>query len=134
MALKLPLKNETKSFIERVNELSGQNVYKCYHCGKCSAGCPLTHLMDLLPNQVIRRVQLGDESVLKSRTIWLCVSCFTCTVRCPQGIDLAKIMEALRQIVLRKNIDKFDVSQLTQEELSKMPQIALVAILRKLSS
>jgi len=134
MTLIFPMKSENSSFVERVYELSGQNVYKCYHCGKCSAGCPLSHLMDIMPNQVIRKVQLGDESVLDSKAIWFCVSCFTCTVRCPQGIDLAKVMEALRQLVLRKNGDNFDVSKMSEEELAEIPQIALVATMRKRSS
>jgi len=90
--------------------------------------------MDIMPNQVIRKVQLGDESVLDSKAIWFCVSCFTCTVRCPQGIDLAKVMEALRQLVLRKNGDNFDVSKMSEEELAEIPQIALVAAMRKRSS
>jgi heterodisulfide reductase subunit C len=88
--------------------------------------------MDLLPNQVIRLAQLGEiEEVLKSNTIWLCASCFTCGVRCPKGVDLAKIMEALRQIILRKNIDKISLRQIKKEELEELPQIALVSAFRK---
>jgi heterodisulfide reductase subunit C len=120
------------NLLKKVVELSGQNVFACYQCGKCSAGCPLVSVMDLLPNQVIRLAQLGEiEEVLKSNTIWLCASCFTCGVRCPKGVDLAKIMEALRQIILRKNIDKISLRQIKKEELEELPQIALVSAFRK---
>ena len=74
----------------------GENVFLCYQCVKCTSGCPLAEHMDLNPNQVLRAVQLGDDSVLESKTIWVCASCQTCTTRCPQGIDIAAIMDELR--------------------------------------
>jgi heterodisulfide reductase subunit B len=73
-----------------------ENVFLCYQCVKCTSGCPLSNHFDLTPNQVMRALQLGDESVLESKTIWLCASCQTCTTRCPQGLDIAGIMDALR--------------------------------------
>lgn len=132
MKHRFPIKEAQSKFAKKVEELSGENIMKCYQCGKCSAGCPLADQMDLLPNQVIREVQMGDTSVLDSKTIWLCASCFTCAVRCPQGIDLAKIMEALRLLSLRKNIDHIKLS--TIPEIEKLPQIALVSSLRKMTS
>jgi len=89
--------------------------------------------MDLLPNQVIRLVQLGDEDALKSNTIWLCASCFTCATRCPKGIDLSKIMEALRTILLRRGFDKVVIKQIDPEKISEVPQQLLVCGLRKLT-
>jgi heterodisulfide reductase subunit B len=82
----------------------GENVYLCYQCVKCTSGCPLAEHMDLNPNQVLRAVQLGDESVLESKTIWVCASCQTCTTRCPQGIDIAAIMDELRIEAKRRGI------------------------------
>ena len=116
-------------FVRKVEEISGQNLLKCYQCGKCSAGCPIVSEMDILPSQVIRLAQMGsDEEVLDSKTIWLCASCMTCMARCPKGVDLAKVMEALRLIRLRKNIDHVDISSICAGDL---PQIAVVSNLRK---
>lgn len=81
---------------ETIQQATGQNVFLCYQCVKCSSGCPLAEHMDLLPNQVMRSVQLDDAEVLDSKTIWLCASCQTCTTRCPQELDIAGIMDALR--------------------------------------
>ena len=79
-----------------ITENIDENVFLCYQCVKCTSGCPLAEYMDLNPNQVLRAVQLGDESVLESNTIWICAACQTCTTRCPQGIDIAAIMDELR--------------------------------------
>ncbi len=121
-------------FASRIAEISGQNVRLCYQCGMCSAGCPMTFVMDLLPRQVMRLVQLGlAERLEDSETPWLCASCFTCSVRCPRGIDVARVMEAVRQLSLRKNVDHIDLSQLPPEHLGGLPQIALVSGFRKLT-
>ncbi|MFC2154270.1 4Fe-4S dicluster domain-containing protein [Candidatus Altiarchaeota archaeon] len=132
--LHLSRKKVTSRFVQKIQDISGENVLACYQCGKCSAGCPLIEDMDILPSQVIRLVQLGDRSVLECKTIWLCASCLTCAVRCPKGVDLAKIMEAVRLITLRKNIDKIKLSKMKEDELKKLPQIALVASFRKMTS
>jgi len=115
----------------RVEELSGESVFACYQCGMCSAGCPLTDEMDRLPSQVIRDLQLEDISLLESNAMWVCASCLACEVRCPKGVDLAKLMEALRQLHLRKELDHVSINDMTQEEIGKLPQIALVASFRK---
>ena len=84
-------------FIERVEEASGQRVSQCYQCGNCSAGCAYTYVYDYPVNQIMRLVQLGQKDiVLKSRSIWLCASCQACTTRCPNNLDVARIMETLR--------------------------------------
>ncbi|NLJ75831.1 MAG: heterodisulfide reductase subunit C [Peptococcaceae bacterium] len=84
-------------FTEEIGIESGQPVQKCYQCGKCTAGCPLTFAMDYKPNQVIRMVQLGmKDELLKCQTIWICSNCSTCTTRCPCNVEVAEVMGALR--------------------------------------
>jgi heterodisulfide reductase subunit B len=88
--------NATETLAQKIEQDVGSNVFLCYQCVKCSSGCPLAEHMDLMPNQVMRAVQLGDESVLESKTVWLCAACQTCTTRCPQELDIAGVMDALR--------------------------------------
>ncbi|MBI5528059.1 MAG: 4Fe-4S dicluster domain-containing protein [Deltaproteobacteria bacterium] len=85
---------------------SDVNVNLCYQCRKCAAGCPLAEHMDLTPTQVIHAVRLGQrDMVLKSKTIWLCISCETCTTRCPQGVDVARVMDAARIAAIREGVE-----------------------------
>ncbi|MGQ4834396.1 MAG: 4Fe-4S dicluster domain-containing protein [Candidatus Asgardarchaeia archaeon] len=136
----MPLTRLTKDkikndIIKLAEEISGENFMACYQCGRCSAGCPMVSEMDLLPNEVLRYAQLGlGEAILDSKTIWVCSSCFTCSVRCPKGIDIARVMEAFRQIKLRKNQDYIPIKLIPKKELENMPQIALVSSFRKLTS
>ncbi|MFO7981313.1 MAG: 4Fe-4S dicluster domain-containing protein [Candidatus Aminicenantes bacterium] len=123
------------SVVAKVEELSGQNLLACYQCGKCSAGCPAISQMDLPPNQVIRYAQLGfTDELINSKTIWICASCLTCNVRCPKGINIAEIMEALRQVLLRQRKDHVDINKLSEEQKSELPPIALVGSFRKSTS
>ena len=89
--------------------------------------------MDLTPSELMRMVQLGQREALDSKTMWLCASCFACTVRCPRGLDLSKVAEALRQVTLRKAIDRIDIRAIPAEDLAELPQIALVGAMRKLT-
>ena len=91
----------------------GQNIFRCYQCVKCTAGCPLADKFDVTPNQVMRSLQLGDASVLNSKAIWLCASCQTCATRCPQNIDVTGVMDELR-IEARERGIKSTVPDVTQ--------------------
>lgn len=126
--LRLSRENLNAPFLQKLGEISGQNVFACYQCGKCSAGCLFAEHMDVLPNQVIRLLQLGDEGVLAARAPWVCAACLACSVRCPKGVDVARIMEALRQLALRRGIIPVQL-KLDRE----FPQIALVGALRKVT-
>lgn len=86
--------------------------------------------MDALPNQLIRRLQLGLD-VARFEAPWVCASCFTCGVHCPKGIDVARVMEALRIAELRGGEDHFELTGLARTRLSRLPQIALVGHARK---
>lgn len=81
----------------------GENVNLCYQCRKCSAGCPVSYAMDHAPAQLIHAIRLGlDDLVFNSKTMWLCASCETCSTRCPQEIDIATVMDAVKIIGYRK--------------------------------
>ena len=84
-----------------LEQRTGQKVRDCYQCKKCSAGCPIAFAMDLVPHEVMKMVQYGQERrLMRSSTIWLCASCETCTTRCPNEIDIAAVMDGLRQMAL----------------------------------
>jgi len=94
--------NNTMSLQSEIFQISGEKIQNCFQCQKCSAGCPLNFAMDILPNQVFRHIQYGHrDKVLASKTIWLCASCHTCSTRCPNSIDIAKVMDTLREISSR---------------------------------
>ncbi len=93
---------------EKIRTSLDESVLKCYQCGKCTAGCPLASEMDLMPNQILRMLQIGspefDEKVLRSLSIWLCLTCDTCHARCPQEVDFPHIMDYLRTESLRREL------------------------------
>ncbi len=90
---------------EAVLSESGQNVNLCYQCKKCAAGCPIAYEMDYKPAELIHAIRLGmDDLVLNSKTMWLCASCETCTTRCPQEVDVAKVMDAVKITAVRQGI------------------------------
>jgi heterodisulfide reductase subunit C len=95
----------------------------------------MTAEMDLSPRKVMHLAQFGMlDRLSDSNTWWKCASCHACTVRCPRGIDIAKVMEALRQRVLRTNKNYKEPSALPAERIAEIPQIAMVAAFRKLTS
>ncbi len=127
------LKERDREKREKIKEISGERIDRCYQCGCCSAGCPTASEMEFLPNTVMMYLQEGDiEPVLNSRAIWICVGCYECASRCPQGIDIARIMEALRTIKLRQNYDRLRIEE--KVKLEDYPTIALVATMRKFTA
>jgi heterodisulfide reductase subunit C len=80
----------------------------------------------------MRRAQLGlEQDVMSAKTPWICASCLNCTIRCPRGIDLARVMEAIRLLRLRENIDYVNLSDIPKETIEELPQIALISSFRK---
>ncbi|AGL01597.1 4Fe-4S dicluster domain-containing protein [Desulfoscipio gibsoniae] len=105
---------EKRKFFNEVREKSGQPIELCYQCQKCASGCIATGYADFYPNEIIRLVQLGQkERVLNSSSIWICSSCETCGARCPNGINTAEVMDALKEMAIaagmvkEKNINLF---------------------------
>ena len=121
-----------REFVKKVKELSGQNLQLCYQCGMCSGNCPAASNMDISPRRVIELTRLGlEEEIADSKTVWVCASCLACAVNCPRGFDLAKVMEAIRLLTLRKNIDHIRPEDISPQERCELPQIAMVSGLRK---
>jgi len=134
MAVHLLLRALDRAKLRKVAEISGQNVNTCMQCGTCSGVCPMIESMDLSPRQALLMLQHGMvDAAVEAKTPWVCASCHTCEVRCPRGIEIPKIMEALRQLQLRQNKDKVDPRQIPVEDMREMPQMALVAGFRKLT-
>ena len=132
MKIEVSRRKVHNEFAQKVEEISGQNLHLCYQCGMCSGICPMVSNMDLSPRQIIELARLGlEEDIANSKTVWTCASCLTCTVNCPRGFDLSKIMEAIRLLTLRKNIDRISPEEISPEERCELPQIAMVSGLRK---
>ena len=106
MDLSVQINQKENPFLSEVDQASGEKIQACFQCQKCSAGCPVAYAMDLLPNQILRHIQYDHrEKVLSSKTIWICASCYACSVRCPNHIDIARIMDALRNLALRFGVE-----------------------------
>ncbi|WDP92334.1 MAG: 4Fe-4S dicluster domain-containing protein [Desulfobacter sp.] len=121
--------------IRKLKELSGENVKLCMQCATCTGMCPMAEEMDLSPRQVMHLIQFGLENKLADiNSYWKCASCHACTAKCPRGIDIAEVMEALRQKVLRKSKNRINLSEIPKEDIRKMPQMAFVAGFRKFTS
>jgi heterodisulfide reductase subunit C len=79
--------------------LTGENVMLCYQCKKCTLGCPSAYAMRMKPHELMRAIQLGlAEETYWSGTIWICLSCETCNTRCPQNINILRVIDGLREM------------------------------------
>jgi heterodisulfide reductase subunit C2 len=97
--------SSTGAHTNEVEHLADTHVADCYQCGKCSAGCPMAEHMDLLPNQLVQLVRLGRlDRAMRCEAIWKCVSCLTCSTRCPKSVDCAALMDALRQLSVERGV------------------------------
>jgi heterodisulfide reductase subunit C len=88
---------------QEIDHRSGEFIELCYHCHKCTAGCPVVDAMEYGPDQILRMIALNQcDDVLQSKDIWLCAGCFTCATRCPNDIDISAVMDSLRQVALEQ--------------------------------
>ena len=118
---------------EQILRMSGAAVQKCMRCGKCSGTCPSYDEMEYHPHQFVNMVEKGDvEKLLKSESVYKCLTCFACVERCPRGVEPAKVIEAVRLEAIRgqgKNHLKPDrIPELLDEEI---PGQLLMMALRK---
>lgn len=122
-----------KNLKEQVIRSSGVNVLKCMRCGKCSGTCPSYGEMEYHPHQFVYMVEKGDiETLMRSDSIYKCLTCFACVDRCPRGVEPAKVVEAVRLAAVRQQ----DGNHLTPDKIPSLldddlPQQAIVTALRK---
>ena len=118
-----------------IMEKSGVDLNVCFQCKKCSSGCPISELVKSGPAEIMRRLHLGaGKELLDSEIVWMCVSCETCTSRCPMGIDVAAVMDALKSLAVEKgaakqegNVPLFNKAFLkTVEVFGRSYEIALI--------
>lgn len=129
-----PIRPESRAVLRRIEEISGQNVFRCMQCGTCSAVCPMVESMGMTTRQAIHELQFGRvQRVMDARIGEFCASCLTCAVRCPRDIDVPRVFEAVRQLVLRTNVDLVPPESIPKERMEEAPQIAFVATFRKMT-
>ena len=118
---------------EMIKEISGVNPLKCMKCGKCSASCPSYNEMDIKPHQFVSYVINEDiESLVKSKSLWKCLSCFACVERCPRDVKPGKLIDAARQIVVRERGKNYLLADEIPELIDPdTPQQLLVSALRR---
>lgn len=104
-------------FLNQVEDIpAGERINRCIQCGTCTGSCPVSYAMDISPRQIIALFRAGElETVMKSRSIWICASCYACTTRCPSGIKITDIIYALKRTVMEKKYT------------SKAPQVQILA-------
>ena len=127
------MENNTNRMREQILRTSGVNPLKCMRCGKCSGTCPAYDEMEYHPHEFVYMVERGEiEPLLNSKSLYKCLTCFACVDRCPRDVEPAKLVEAVRLMVIRqqgKNHLKPDqIPEMLDEEL---PQQAIVSALRK---
>jgi heterodisulfide reductase subunit C len=107
-----------KSFLEEARLIpGGERIARCLQCGTCTGSCPVSYTMDISPRTVIALFRAGEiEEILKSRTIWVCASCYMCTTRCPQAIKITDLLYALKRTAMEAGLypDRFPVYLLSR--------------------
>ena len=118
---------------DMIREISGVNTRKCMKCGKCSASCPAYDEMDIRPHQFVSYVESGDvSSLLESKSLWKCLSCFACVERCPRDVKPGKLIDAARQLVVReKGGDYLKADEIPELLDPELPQQLLVSAFRR---
>lgn len=96
----------------------GEKLATCIQCGNCSGACPVSPYMDYTPRRIIAMTRAGFKAeVLNSQTIWLCASCYNCTVECPREIRITDVMYSLKQRAMKDRVHprRFPVPVLARE-------------------
>jgi heterodisulfide reductase subunit C len=102
----IDLNQRDLEFAKEVRRRSGVNFNACLQCNACAGGCQFSEIMDYMPNRIVRLVQLGlKKEALTCSSIWICVSCNTCSIQCPMGIDISAVTDAVCQIAIDEKAD-----------------------------
>ena len=127
--------NNLQHLKEEILRMSGVHPEKCMRCGKCSGTCPAYSEMEYHPHQFVYMVEKGDvEPLLNSKSLYTCLSCFACVERCPRSVQPAKLVEAVRLEVIRKQGQNHFKPENVPEQLDEdLPQQAIVSAFRKYS-
>ncbi|MCL2593302.1 MAG: 4Fe-4S dicluster domain-containing protein [Defluviitaleaceae bacterium] len=118
---------------EELLNISGADIKRCMKCGRCSASCPSYEDMDILPHQFVSFAENGRaEDLMASESLWKCLSCFACIERCPRDVKPARLIEAARLMIIRKQGEDYlspdEIPELLNPEV---PQQLLVSAFRK---
>ena len=112
------------SFCEEVAaQPGGEHIRRCFACGTCAAGCPVTEVNpEYNPRKIIRQILFGmRKEVLSSPTIWYCLVCYRCYARCPQKVNFTDVMRALRYLAVKGRYASIDTLK-RMEEIDRFAQ------------
>lgn len=125
--------SDAKKQAELIREISGVNPLKCMKCGKCSATCPAFEEMDIKPHQFVSYILNEEiEALANSKSLWKCLSCFACVERCPRDVKPGKLIDGVRQLVVRqKGQDYLSPNEIPQLLDPEIPQQLLVSAFRR---
>lgn len=120
-------------FKNEISKVPGvENLKLCFQCGTCTADCPIARFSDVYrPRKLMRMTQLGmKDRVLSSEALWLCAACFTCVDHCPQGVEIASVLRALRNMAVKEGIIPEVFKELTSNILKtgyayRIPELRL---------
>jgi len=104
--MRTPSPKVDKTFFEQMKDSHiGRTLSYCYQCGTCSSSCPVAEEMDIKPHQIVELIKMGlKDPILQSKAIWQCSTCYMCTERCPQGVQLTSVILSLRDIAMREGV------------------------------
>jgi len=113
-----PSRIDPKFRYEVIKVPGGENLLRCFQCGTCTSDCPIARFNEeYRPRKIIRMAQLGlKDKIVESDFLWLCASCFTCTDRCPQGVEVASVIRALKNIAAKEGF----IPQIFKMQLSNV--------------
>ncbi|MBI5474293.1 MAG: 4Fe-4S dicluster domain-containing protein [Ignavibacteriae bacterium] len=127
-----------QTFLHQVELMpGGERISRCIQCGTCTGSCPVSYAMDISPRQLIALFRAGEmEQIMRSRTIWICASCYSCTTRCPSGIKITDMIYALKRTAIDKKMESVapqvvTLAQLYTENLMSYGRLHEGTLIRK---